>query len=140
MSRECRHISESVQLKPARPVSLTDARMKEPAGNMFEDDSVICPMIPARFTPLMSVTTWRQTTRARILPSSGMVSLRWPNASCPDGPLWAERPKFEPTELCPPPASWESTAERASSAAWKSTRSIAVRAMPVPATVTASIV
>jgi hypothetical protein len=107
------------------PVSLTEARMKVPAENVFEDDSVICPIIPARFTPLGSVTTWRQMTRARIFPSSGMVSLRWPNASCPDGPLCAETPKFEPTELWPPPTAksrsllewaWASTASAGSTA------------------------
>lgn len=44
-------------LPPERPVSLTDQRTKEPAGAVFDDDSVICPMIPARFTPVMSGTT-----------------------------------------------------------------------------------
>ena len=44
-------------LLPERPVSLTDQRTKEPAGAVFDDDSVICPMIPARFTPVMSGTT-----------------------------------------------------------------------------------
>jgi hypothetical protein len=38
--------------------------MKKPAGAVFEDDSVICPIIPARFTPLM-----KSMARARKLKS-----------------------------------------------------------------------
>jgi hypothetical protein len=49
-------------LPPERPVSLTDERKKVPAGAVLDDDSVICPTIPAVFTPVASVTTWRHTT------------------------------------------------------------------------------
>jgi hypothetical protein len=53
-------------LPPGWPVSLTDERMKEPAGNVFDSDSVICPIIPARFTPLTSVTTCRHDTGGKF--------------------------------------------------------------------------